>query len=41
MTLLVINLCTHELTMPRRLIPTMAIENTSKNKEDAIRIADE
>jgi hypothetical protein len=25
-----------ELTSPRRLIPASAIENTSKNKEDAI-----
>jgi hypothetical protein len=26
----------YELTSPRRLIPTRAIENTSKNEEDAI-----
>jgi hypothetical protein len=26
----------HELTSPRRLIPASAIENTSKNKVDAI-----
>jgi hypothetical protein len=26
----------HELTSPRRLIPASAIENTSKNKGDAI-----
>jgi hypothetical protein len=31
----------HELTMPRSLIPTNAIENTSKNKEDTILIADD
>jgi hypothetical protein len=39
MTLLVINLCAHELTSPRRLIPASAIENTSKNREEAIEIA--
>jgi hypothetical protein len=26
----------HELTSPRRLIPSSAIENPSKNEEDAI-----
>jgi hypothetical protein len=26
----------HELTSPRRLIPTSTIKNTSMNKEDAI-----
>jgi hypothetical protein len=26
----------HELTSPRRLIPTGTIDNTSKNEEDAI-----
>jgi hypothetical protein len=26
----------HELTSPRKLIPASAIENISKNKEDAI-----
>jgi hypothetical protein len=26
----------YELTSPRRLIPTSAIENTRKNEEDAI-----
>jgi hypothetical protein len=26
----------HKLTLPRRLIPASAIENTSKNEEDAI-----
>jgi hypothetical protein len=26
----------HELTLPRRLIPVSAIENTSKNEKDAI-----
>jgi hypothetical protein len=26
----------HELTSPRRLIPTSAIKNTNKNEEDAI-----
>jgi hypothetical protein len=26
----------HELTLPRRLIPASAIENTSKNEEDSI-----
>jgi hypothetical protein len=31
----------HELTSPKRLIHTSAIKNTSKNKEDAIWIADE
>jgi hypothetical protein len=31
----------HELTSPRRLILASAIENTSKNEEDAIWIADE
>jgi hypothetical protein len=31
----------HELTSPRRLIPASAIENTRKNKVDAIWIADE
>jgi hypothetical protein len=31
----------HELTSPRRLIPASAIENTSKNEEDAIWIVDE
>jgi hypothetical protein len=40
-TLLVINMCTYELTTPRRLIPASAIENTRKNKEEAIRIVDE
>jgi hypothetical protein len=40
MTLLVINLCAHELTSSRRQILTSAIENTSKNREEAIGIAD-
>jgi hypothetical protein len=40
MALLVINLCAHELTSPRRLIPTSAIENTNKNREEAIKIVD-
>jgi hypothetical protein len=31
----------HELTSPRRLIPSSAIENPSKNEEDAIWIVDE
>jgi hypothetical protein len=31
----------HELTLPRRLIPASAIENTSKNREEIIKIADE
>jgi hypothetical protein len=34
-------MCTYELTTPRRLIPASAIENTRKNKEEAIRIVDE
>jgi hypothetical protein len=38
---LVINLCTHKLTLLRRLIPANAIKNTSKNREVAIKIADE
>jgi hypothetical protein len=41
MTMLVMNPCIHELTLPRRLIPASAIENTIKNKEEAIRIVDE
>jgi hypothetical protein len=40
-TPLVINSCTHELISPRRLILASAIRNTSKNTEEAIRIADE
>jgi hypothetical protein len=39
--LLVINLCVHELTLPRRLIPASAIDNISKNREEVIRIVDE
>jgi hypothetical protein len=31
----------HDLISPRRLIPTSAIENTSKNEVDAIWIVDE
>jgi hypothetical protein len=31
---LVINTCTHELTSLRRLIPTGATENTSKNRKE-------
>jgi hypothetical protein len=31
----------HELTSPRRLIPTSGIENISKNEQDAIWIVDE
>jgi hypothetical protein len=38
---LVINLCAYELTSPRRLTLISAMENTSKNKEEAIGIADE
>jgi hypothetical protein len=38
---LVINQCVHELTSPKRLIPTSAIENTSKNKEKTIGTMDE
>jgi hypothetical protein len=34
--LLVSNPCDMNLTSPRRLIPASAIENTSKNEEDAI-----
>jgi hypothetical protein len=41
MTMLVMNPCIHELTLPRRLIPASAIKNTIKNKEEAIRIVDE
>jgi hypothetical protein len=33
---LVINPCTHKLTLPRSLILASAIEKTSKNEKDAI-----
>jgi hypothetical protein len=39
--LLVTNLCTHELASPRRLCPCKWIENTSKNRKEQSRIADE
>jgi hypothetical protein len=41
MALLVTNSCTHELASPRRLCPYKQIENTSKNKKEQSRIADE
>jgi hypothetical protein len=31
----------HKLTSPRKLIPASTIENTSKNREETIKIADE
>jgi hypothetical protein len=31
----------HELTLPRRLIPTSVIDNTSKNREEGTKIVDE
>jgi hypothetical protein len=41
MTLLVINPCAHQLTSPKMFIPASAIENTSKNREEAIEIVNE
>jgi hypothetical protein len=38
---LVTNPCAHELGSPRRLCPCKRIENTSKNRKEQSRIADE
>jgi hypothetical protein len=40
-SLLVIDPCAHELTLPRRLMPASVIDNISKNREEVIRIVDE